>query len=1516
MHKVVKHRVSSWARRMLACVVCSVMAVSMVWAERVSQEDAALVANHFMNVASSSSSIKKSPAKRMVLKKAAKAEENQYYVYENADGEGWVMVAANDVVRPILAYSNTGTFRTEEMPSNIQRWLVKYDRFIVQLEKDGVTAGEETSAEWKSLRKGARKAKGDAVVGPLIQTQWDQDAPYNDLCPGSGKTKAYTGCVATAMAQVMNYWKWPVKGTGSRTYQPIQQKYDSNGNITGTYIVYEGELTANFGATTYDWANMKKKHYTSDTQAQKTAISTLMYHCGVATDMMYGGDNEDGSGTYTVNYADWDWSDSEGECAQNALYMFFGYKKAIGYMRDGYSNIYKKWSDTDWENMIKTELDKKRPIMYAGAGDGGGHSFVCDGYDDAGYFHFNWGWSGSNDGYYLLSQLTPGSGGAGGGSYDFSEDQDVIIGIEPNITGHTVVVNGTGCTIAPSAQVAENSKELTATITPTDETYDFTSLTVKLGSTTLTKNTHYTLSSDNKTLTVKASAITGDAANDLTITAVWTKNRYKYELLGENSDPDKDEGMIAKNAALNLTIMPASGYTLADAACWDVTMGGNALAYGTGFTYNASNGAFAIAQVIGDVEILVYGGKQVTWVANGTTFATTLTSSDKYVLPTATPEIECDGKVFVGWCATEDYSSATTAPAFVKDGDAANKGTIFYAVFATKGEGGESEVKTYTFTSKSWAESTGTWTGTSDGNQYTTNQGVQVTTGATGAGASTSQSFSGVTKAVVNYCTNASKGAGSIDVTIGSTKVSQDVTSTGGTSLRDLEFEFEGVSGTATLVVNCTTNSIYVNSITITCGGGASYSDYTTSCTPPCVGELTGITLDTNDAQKEFTEGETFNYGGLVVTANYDGCDSKVVVPTSVSTPDMSATGKQTVTVTYEGKTATYEITITALPTYTIRFYNNGALIGTAQSVKQGQQPNVPATPSACEDYTFGGWLNDELAQDVTEKPSYATSFTATKNQDYFAAYSYTEEGEGGGETVDDELTRATTGVTGTNYSNWSGKTVNSDAVYAGNSAGGNDAIQLRSNNSNSGIVTTKSGGKITKVTVSWNSNTTSGRTLNVYGKNSAYSDATDLYGNASGELLGTIACGTSTELVIDGDYSYVGVCSNSGAMYLDAITFTWSAGGSSSTTYYTTSPNCTPCTSTVTVSKGTAENGSFSLDYIGELSTCGGAVTITVTASPAEGYRFKEITQTGMTEGVTIDQNAKTVTYAKKSEGASTISVIFEALPKYTIRFYSNGNMIKTQDVYAGNKAEKPADPSADCTDYTFVGWFTEELPEANTEKPTYVTDFTATIDQDYYAIYSKTEKSEGEEPENTTYTFTSKSWVDATKSWTSDQDGSQLVSGQGVQVTTTSTGAGATTKSSFEKVSKVVVNYCTNAQKGVGSIKVIVGDVESSKNVSKTGGTELRDLEFAFEKASGKVSFEVSCTTNSIYVNSVTITCGGGSSSTTYYTSTVTCHGSGTSVEDASQNEPVAVKAIINGQIVIIRGGAVYTLTGARVQ
>jgi len=410
----------------------AIMVSMTLFAERVSPDVAAQVANNFMNVNAANSAIKKAvPAKKMVRK--ATATEDLYYLYENENGEGWVIVAANDAMTPILAYSETGQFRTDNMPNNIRKWLGKYNNFTRRIEADGLVASEEAQTAWRALRKGTQAQTATVIVAPLVQTTWDQDSPYWNKCPGTGSNKAYTGCVATAMAQVMNYWEWPEQGTGTHSYKPL------NPNTGRASTRYTSRLTVNFEETTYDWDNMLDSYSGSYTNAQADAVATLMYHCGVATEMMYGNDADGGSGTYTVNYGDWTWGISttdEGGCAQNALYTFFKYKQPTGYMRDGYYSqgvkYYDSWTDAAWTQMLKDELDLQHPIMYAGASDQGGHSFICDGYDSNNKFHFNWGWSGSNDGYYTLSNLAPGSGGAGGGSYDFSEDQDVIIGIVPD----------------------------------------------------------------------------------------------------------------------------------------------------------------------------------------------------------------------------------------------------------------------------------------------------------------------------------------------------------------------------------------------------------------------------------------------------------------------------------------------------------------------------------------------------------------------------------------------------------------------------------------------------------------------------------------------------------------------------------------------------------------------------------------------------------------------------------------------------------------------------------------------------------------------------------------------------------------------------------------------------------------------------------------------------------------------------------------------------------------------------
>ena len=234
----------------------------------------------------------------------------------------------------------------------------------------------------------------------------------------------------------------------------------------------------------------------------------------------------------------------------------------------------------------------------------------------------------------------------------------------------------------------------------------------------------------------------------------------------------------------------------------------------------------------------------------------------------------------------------------------------------------------------------------------------------------------------------------------------------------------------------------------------------------------------------------------------------------------------------------------------------------------------TPTLSSACqsEGWIFAGWATASVDTETKTEPTLIPvgTYKPTSDITLYAIYQRTETTEGveTTTTTTDKLTRATTGVNdgSTTYSTWSNKTITSSAVYAGNSAGSNNSIQLRSNNSNSGVITTTSGGKAKKVTVEWQSSTASGRTLDIYGKNSAYSAATDLYDNSKqGTKLGSIVNGTSTELTITGDYEYIGLCSNSGAMYLTSISIDWATttgGSTSSTTYYHSTPECTTKTS------------------------------------------------------------------------------------------------------------------------------------------------------------------------------------------------------------------------------------------------------------------------------------------------------------------------------------------------------------------
>lgn len=331
-----------------------------------------------------------------------------FYVFNTVDNDGSVLVSADDAMTPILGYSTTnGMVGRTAMPANLRWWLNHYSEEYDAVQTYSLEVDEATANEWVELIDGTYTTKGNGakVVNALIQTKWDQESPYNNLCPIDGSSRSATGCVATAMAQVMKYWAWPTTGTGSHSYTTETQHLS---------------VSATFSSTTYQWSNMPEGGYSgytylpnSWTSEQKTAVATLMFHCGVSVDMDYTS-SDYGSGAYS-------------EDVPNALTTYFGYAPGARVVyKDNYSN-------DDWSAILKAELDATRPMLYGGQSSAGGHSFICDGYDANNKFHFNFGWSGSGDNFYALTSINPGSGGMGGGSYNFTSDQDAIIGISsPN----------------------------------------------------------------------------------------------------------------------------------------------------------------------------------------------------------------------------------------------------------------------------------------------------------------------------------------------------------------------------------------------------------------------------------------------------------------------------------------------------------------------------------------------------------------------------------------------------------------------------------------------------------------------------------------------------------------------------------------------------------------------------------------------------------------------------------------------------------------------------------------------------------------------------------------------------------------------------------------------------------------------------------------------------------------------------------------------------------------------------
>ena len=343
-------------------------------AQPVSEEQAGSIALQFLS--GSGSSMKAQSRGVQTLEVAYTAQtgsDNDFYVF-NRQGGGFVIVSADErTAKPILAYSYEGSFDAGNIPPAQEEILSGYRQQIDYARKylDPVSEGLKNSS-----------SAGTVIVEPLIKTKWEQEEPYNKLCPTIDGRKTAAGCVACAMAQIMNYWRWPERGHGSHRN------------------VLDNTLSVDFNESVYDWANMALTYTADSSQVKIDAVSKLMYDCGMSVDM-----------DYPIN-------STYSSLVPQALMAYFNYSSQA-------RRIEKNLTE-NWDSVIAAELDARRPVLYSGVDESGGHAFICDGYDSEGYFHFNIGWGGDGDGFYLTDAVL------GEGLSGLNSQQEAIIGIYPD----------------------------------------------------------------------------------------------------------------------------------------------------------------------------------------------------------------------------------------------------------------------------------------------------------------------------------------------------------------------------------------------------------------------------------------------------------------------------------------------------------------------------------------------------------------------------------------------------------------------------------------------------------------------------------------------------------------------------------------------------------------------------------------------------------------------------------------------------------------------------------------------------------------------------------------------------------------------------------------------------------------------------------------------------------------------------------------------------------------------------
>ena len=318
-------------------------------------------------------------------------EAPTYYIFNATDGKGFVILSGEDRLSSMIGYSYTGHMASEgDMPDALKLFLNTYQQYV-----EAYRLGEANDVEDVSDIFTTRRADSDNY---LCKSKWGQDAPYNTLCPVIDDKQCPTGCVATALAQILYYWKWPITGAG------YGNATDSKG------ATHHGTLEH-----TYNWSTMLNTTEENAKSAEAAeAVAQLLYDCGLAVGMTYGTDG------------------SKAGTPIKAMYTNFGYipTSLRTQMRECFA------SDVEWLSTIAAEIDAGRPVYESaesatqGGKDSSGHAFIIDGYDKDGNLHVNWGWDSDYDGFFAITKMNPAG-------YEYTVDQTIITGIEPAKNGET-----------------------------------------------------------------------------------------------------------------------------------------------------------------------------------------------------------------------------------------------------------------------------------------------------------------------------------------------------------------------------------------------------------------------------------------------------------------------------------------------------------------------------------------------------------------------------------------------------------------------------------------------------------------------------------------------------------------------------------------------------------------------------------------------------------------------------------------------------------------------------------------------------------------------------------------------------------------------------------------------------------------------------------------------------------------------------------------------------------------------